>query len=335
MTTGNGHSAKPLRVLHVNDCAFYAARVLAEAQSRGLPWDYYPRAVARPATGLLGRLQYVADGTRWLTGLARRSISRDLLHIHSGAMLQHTQFIPKKFVLTLHGTDIRTLQYDPRWRASILKGVKKAAAVMYTTPDLAAHVLPHRPDALYMPVPITIDKLPSPARSRIPRIVFVSRWDDSKGAELQLETARELVHLSQGRYEVVGLDWGPSAAEAARIGVRLVPKMNHEGFLEFLSYAHAAVGQSSGLLGSSELEALGIGVPLYMPVVQGLYPRDVPVGWRKRPDPRAMAALIDADLVNKRPLEALAVAGPHFIRRNHSTAAIVDRLTEIYIRALI
>ncbi|MET1154475.1 hypothetical protein, partial [Arthrobacter sp.] len=255
--------------------------MLADARTRGLPWGFYPRAVAASdRRGLFGRLRYASQGLSWLAGLAKNSVGVDLLHIHSGSMLHHTRFIPKKYVLTLHGTDIRTLQYQPRWQSSIRDGVRRAAAVMYTTPDLREHVIGLRSDAIYLPVPVTLATLPrrNVVEAGTPRIFFVSRWDDSKGAVEQLATARELIRLSRGRYEVVGLDWGPRTAEAASAGVTLVPKMSHQDFLRFLAGSAVAVGQSSGLLGSSELEALGIGVPLYMPLVEGLYPDRPPVG---------------------------------------------------------
>lgn len=328
---------KDLRVLHVNDCAFYAHRVLEDARKRGLPWGFYPRAVADSSrAGLAGKLDYARQGLAWLAGLASRSLRVDLLHIHSGSMLHHTRFVPKKYVLTLHGTDIRTLQYDPRWQKSIQQGVRGAAAVMYTTPDLREHVVGLRADAIYLPVPITTGSLPARQADayRSPRIFFVSRWDDSKGAAEQLDTARELVRLSRGRYEVLGLDWGPYAVKAAESGVTLVPKMSHQGFLEFLGGCSLAVGQSSGLLGSSELEALGMGVPLYMPLAPGLYPNNPPVGWGRSPDPAGLAECITTELFHGSDLERRASAGVDWIEKHHSTAATVDKLLAIYGQAL-
>lgn len=326
------------KVLHINDCAFYAHRVLEEARTRGLPWGFYPRAVAAVSgrNSLLGRLSYAARGLSWLAGLVKRALGVDLLHIHSGSMLHHTRFVPRKYVLTLHGTDIRSLQYLPRWQKPIRNGVRRAAAVMYTTPDLREHVIGLRPDAIYLPVPVTLSTLP---RRRVdesvtPRIFFVSRWDDSKGAAEQLATARELIRLGRARYEVVGLDWGPYAAEAASAGVTLVPKMSHQDFLGFLGGSAVAVGQSSGLLGSSELEALGIGVPLYMPLVEGLYPERPPVGWGKPVDPEGLATCLDDDFADGLAMDQRASDGVRWIEEHHSTAATVDRLLEIYGQAL-
>jgi glycosyltransferase involved in cell wall biosynthesis len=329
--------ADGLRVLHVNDCANYAHRVLAEAVERGYEWGFYPRAEAAPGrSGILDALSYAGRGAAWLAGLALRSQRADLLHIHSGSMLHHTRFVPKRYVLTLHGTDIRTLQYDPRWQKSIREGVRRAAAVMYTTPDLRVHVTGLRPDAIYMPVPITLRALPQrsedAAQSR--RILFVSRWDGSKGAEAQLATARFLADQLPADYELVGLDWGPRSREAAAAGVTLVPRMSHETFLDYLAGCSAAIGQSSGLLGSSELEALGIGVPLYMPLMEGLYPDKPPVGWGSAVDPQGLAERLVTDLADPSALESRSDDGVRWVARHHSTAATVDSLLKVYGRAV-
>lgn len=326
-----------LRVLHVNDCAFYAHRVLAEAAKRGYAWGYYPRAEAVPGLkGLLGAAAYAGRGASWLAGLAVRSLRADLLHIHSGSMLHHTRFVPKKYVLTLHGTDIRTLQYDPRWQKSIRHGVRRAAAVMYTTPDLREHVVTLRPDAIYLPVPVTLSALPQrtgqAARSR--RVFFVSRWDASKGAEAQLATARLLAQRLPANYELVGLDWGPQSAEAAAAGVTLLPRMSHQAFLEYLGGCQIAIGQSSGLLGSSELEALGTGVPLYMPLREGLYPEKPPVGWGAAVDPLGLVDRLAAEVADASLLDRRSVDGVRWVAQHHSTGATVDSLLKIYDQAV-
>ncbi|WDF32394.1 hypothetical protein PTW37_10995 [Arthrobacter agilis] len=324
------------RVVHVNDCAFYAQRILATASKDGLPWSYYPRAVANyPVTGLVGRARYGWDGVRWLGGLARRALTSDLLHVHSGSVTQHTRFVPKKYVLTLHGTDIRTLQYQERWRKVILDGVRKAEAVMYTTPDLREHILPHRPDAVYLPVSIDLGGLPqavATSRDR-PRVFFVSRWDESKNAEGQMELARELLKIDGRAFDVVGLDWGPQAIDAQRAGVRLVPRMSHAEYLDYIGTSHAAIGQSAGILAASELEAMALGVPLFITLTPGFYPPDIPVGQEGCESPQAMAELIAAELSDSESLRSRGAAGRSWIAAHHDPVASVERLRTIYAAA--
>jgi glycosyltransferase involved in cell wall biosynthesis len=322
------------RVVHVNDCAFYARRILATASKRGLPWSYYPRAVANyPVAGLVGRARFAVDGALWLAGLARRALTSDLLHVHSGSVTQHTKFVPKKYVLTLHGTDIRTLQYEKRWRKVILNGVRRAEAVMFTTPDLREHVLPHRPDAVYLPVSIDLNGLPPTTtadRQGRARVFFVSRWDESKNAKGQLELARELLQIEGRAFDVVGLDWGPQAVDAQRAGVRLVPRMSHSEYLDYIGSSDAAIGQSAGILAASELEAMALGVPLFIALTPGFYPPEIPVGQEGCESPREMAELIAAELSNRESLQSRGVAGRSWIAAHHDPEATVERLRAIY-----
>ena len=324
-------AARPtVRVLHVNDAASTGARILERAARDGQPWRFFPRAVADPAwTGPIGRLRFAARGAAWLARLAIAAAQVDLLHVHSGAMLKHTRFVPKPFVLHLHGTDIRTLQYDPAWRDSILWGVRRARAVLYSTPDLAEHILPRRPDAVYLPVPVSLSALP--ARAAVPerRVFFCSRWEEVKGLEQQLLIARTLAQALPRGYEVVGLDWGPGAAQAGEAGVRLVPRMPHDQYLAYMAASAAVVGQSAGILSSSELEALGIGVPVYAALKPGFYPDAPPVGggtgaWD---NPAAVADALVADLAAG---TAATPAGPAWIARTHETELAYQRLAALY-----
>jgi glycosyltransferase involved in cell wall biosynthesis len=331
-----GVGQRETRVVHVNDCAFYAQRVLATASKRGLPWSYYPRAVANyPVAGFGGRARFAVDGALWLAGLARRALTSDLLHVHSGSVTQHTKFVPKKYVLTLHGTDIRTLQYEKRWRKVILDGVREAQAVMFTTPDLREHILPHRPDAVYLPVSIDLGGLPAatPGRQERARVFFVSRWDDSKNAKGQLELARELLKIEERAFDVVGLDWGPQAVDAQRVGVRLVPRMSHSEYLDYIGSSDAAIGQSAGILAASELEAMALGVPLFITLTPGFYPPDIPVGQEGCDSPRDMAKLIATELTDPESLRNRGAAGRSWIAAHHDPEATVERLRAIYAAA--
>jgi len=325
-----GAAQPKVRVLYVNDAAFTGQRILERAARDGQPWRFFPRAVANPGwSGPIGRLRFAARGAAWLVRLALAAARVDLLHVHSGAMLKHTRFVPKPFVLHLHGTDIRTLQYDPAWRDSILWGVRKARAVVYSTPDLAEHILPHRPDAIYLPVPVTLSALPAPAGAPERRVFFCSRWEDVKGLEQQVLIARALVQGLPEGYEVTGLDWGPGAAQARQVGVRLVPRMPHDEYLAFIAASAAVVGQSAGILSSSELEALGIGVPVYVALKPGYYPDAPPVGggaeaWE---NPVAVANSLITDLSTG---NADPQAGPAWVARTHETELAYRTLASLY-----
>ena len=126
-------------------------------------------------------------------------------------------------------------------------------------------------------------ELPAWSPATKPKVFFPSRWDASKGGDALLETAAEVLSAvgRSDKVDVVGLDWGDRAPEAAALGIKLLPKMTKSAFLRELSSAHVAVGQVTGLLGVSELQAMGIGVPLIFADPFAGYP-EVPGSWGGR-----------------------------------------------------
>ena len=120
-----------------------------------------------------------------------------------------------------------------------------------------------------MPAFVDPDALPAwrPGSERgEPTVLFVSRWDDTKGVETQLETARALRSALPPGTRLLGLDWGPAARDAAALGVELVPRLDHPAFLDLIASADVAIGQSAGIIAVSELEAMAIGPTVLCPV---------------------------------------------------------------------
>jgi hypothetical protein len=320
-------------VLHVNDCAFTAANLVHEANGRGLPWAMTPLAASGQTwTGPVAQVRRAGLGAAWLSRLAARAARVDLLHVHFATVYQHTRLVPRRFALHCHGSDVRSLQYDARYAATIHGALAKAAAVFYSTPDLAQHTLPHRPDAVYLPVPIDTGALPAWAPTTgPPQVVFSSRWDHSKGLAAQLAIAADLVKAIKGTdAEVVGLDWGAAASAARDSGVRLLPRRGHTEYLRLLATAHVVVGQSSGILAASELEALGIGVPLLMTADHALYGDATP--------PVLDAATTSPDDVVQAAVQALADPaataqqqhGPAWVSQHHGVGPAVDTVLGVY-----
>jgi hypothetical protein len=328
-----GPGAGPVRALHVNDCAFTAKHLIAEAHRRDLPWSFLPVAAAgRRWDGPVAQGQRAVLGAAWLSRLAAKAARNDLLHVHSGGVVQHTRLVPRRFVVHLHGTDIRTLQYDPAWQGTIDRALEGALHVFYSTPDLAEHTLPRRPDATYVPVPIDVAALPLPAPAPgLPVVFIASRWEDAKGLDVQLDTARRLVAALGGRAEVVGLDWGAQAGQARAVGVDLVPTRPHGAYLRLLAGATVVLGQAGGILSASELEAIGIGVPVVLPVPLPLYDGLRPPVLGDSPESAAQAALavVDGTL-------AAGSAGPDaaraWVREHHSPGLGVDLVSGVYDR---
>jgi hypothetical protein len=313
--------------LHVGDAAQTGARLVRQARRSGLPWDQLPLADSAGSwPGPLGRLRRPLVGGAWLARLAVAARRHDVVHVHSATTLPHTRPVARRFVLHCHGTDVRASQYEPGRGTGIRAGLRDAEAVLYSTPDLAEHVLPHRPDARLLPVPVDTSSLPAWSPVQPQRVVFASRWEDVKGLAAQLETARLVLEAVPDGVEVLGLDWGPAAAEAAALGVRLVPRLDHDGYLALLAGASAVVGQAAGILSSSELEALGSGAPLLVPTALPHYADAPPpvLGTDPASVAEAARALLDGSLPHD------PSAGRTWVADQHGTARGVATLREVY-----
>lgn len=274
------NSGGALRALHLYDCADVGATLVRAARGEGLPWSYLPaRDASNDATGTAARVRRFGEVAAWTARRWSLSLPADLLHIHFGTRARiATRWPQRPFTVHFHGTDIREFYRDPQQRANVQWAADTAKAVFYATPDLAEPAREARPDARYLPNPVDLTELPPWEPVGPPRLIFASRWGAAKGGQEQLELAEKLAKALRGTgIRLEGLDWGENAARAAALGVRLVPTMGKQEYLRWLAGAHAVVGQSTGLLGMSELQAMGIGVPTAINVRPGLYPDVVPV----------------------------------------------------------
>ncbi|HKN98830.1 MAG TPA: hypothetical protein VJX10_17045 [Pseudonocardiaceae bacterium] len=331
MSDGSAHTgpAQP-SVLHVNDAAFTAQRMITEARHRGYTWDYLPKAApAQEWRGLTGKARKAVIGGTWVARLAVRARRHDIVHVHSASTLAHSRLGAPRYVVHCHGTDVRTAQYQPRWTETIRSGLRDAEAVFYATPDLAEHVLPHRSDAVYLPIPVDVVDIPrwSPRPDGRPAVLFASRWTADKDGDItQLDVAREIVAAVGDRADVIGLDWGTHAADAAALGVRLVPRRDHAAFLDLLAGAHAVIGQTAGILATSEVEALAVGVPLVVPVPLPLYSVDPPpvLDGGLADATAAVAALLDGTQPHD------PDAGRTWAREVHGVAQVVDTVAAVH-----
>lgn len=255
-----------MRVLHLNDCAFVGATVVAQARSEGLDWRHLTPDQVRPATtpsGPLAPLAYLP----YVVRRARAVAGSDVVHVHYGtsARLLRERGIPRRpYVLSLHGTDIRTQFRDPCYHDELRQAIDGAATVLYTNLDTAEVTLAARPDAEHLPQAVSPRGLPTWNRqgaTAAPRIVFAPRWSPDKGVAQQLELVAAL-HAAYPQAELVGLDWGPGAPDAAAAGVRLVATMPHADYLDLLATADVVIGQADTILSVSDFEAMLIGAPV-------------------------------------------------------------------------
>ncbi|WP_125898903.1 hypothetical protein [Actinomyces gaoshouyii] len=329
-----------MKVLHVNEVARIGSALVRQARSEGLDWELYDTARADPAWHPATRAARRAlRGGLWAAGLARRARRADLLDVHGGTVPAHTRWTRRPYVLHLHGTDIRVRRYEQASAALVERSVREALDVYYTTPDLAEHTLDLSPGATLQPVVVDPAELPSapsdagPDGSRPFTVVFPSRWDAAKGGEAQERAVASLRRAYGDRIALEGLDWGRSAHRISREhGVTLRPPMPHADYIRWLAGASAAVGQMTGCMGVSEIEAIGAGVTTIMALDERWYDgshettRDVPV----LGGPVARADFVDAivDGVGRALDGERIIGGRVWVDANHSPRRAVARLAE-------
>jgi glycosyltransferase involved in cell wall biosynthesis len=326
-------------VLHFNDCASVGQALVTEAARQGHHWAYAPPEQVRPAATSANRWLARAQFLPYLLRRRRLLARADVVHVHyaTSARLLRERGMPRRpYVLHLHGSDIRSQWPDPAYHDEIQRAIDEACHVYYANLDTTEQARTARSDAEYLPILIDLALLPpwrgSGEGATARRVLFVSRWDEVKGADANLELARELSRAVPA-VELVGLDWGPRAADAADAGVRLLPRVSRAEFLGLLASADVAVGQARPVVATSELEAMAIGVPT------------AALGSRiPRPDDATTPPVIEGGLeevvsgiraaLGDPAGTAEALGGREWVRARHAATPWVPRLLEVYRAAL-
>ena len=247
-----------LRVAHVGDVAGVGSALVTQARATGHRWMLYTLpAVRGPLVPAAARR--AVDAVRWL----RTRPGADVVHVHYGPNGYYGWGARAPYVLHLHGSDVRVDLHRPAAGALMRRSLKGAAAVLYSTQDLVEAVEALRPDAQWLPNPLSPEALTGRGGEPAPgRVLFSSRWDDTKGGQALVDAAAALV--ADG-VEVHGVSWGVLAPRAAAAGVRLHPLMERPAFLDLMAGAQVVVGQHSfGVAGMTELQAMALGRPVVM-----------------------------------------------------------------------
>lgn len=254
------------KVLQFNDCAFVARSMVSAAARAGINWGYLPPELVRPMSAapknpLLAKARFVPYLLRRRTALR----AADVVHVHYGTsvrLIKERGMPDRPYVLTLHGTDIRRQWKSPELHDEIQRAIDGAAHVYYANTDNQLDATTARADAEFLPSVVDLNRLPMWAPAARPQVMFISRWDEDKGVGKQLALAGELARALAGKADLVGLDWGPGAAEARARGVRLLGKMPQHLYYEQLARSAVGVGQASDYFSTSEFEALCMGLPV-------------------------------------------------------------------------
>lgn len=325
------------KVLQFNDCAFVARSLVSAAARAAISWDYLPPEQVRPMTAaprnpVLAKARFVPYVVRRMARLR----AADLVHVHYGTsvrLIKERAMPDRPYFLTLHGTDIRRQWKDPRFHNEIQRAIDGAQHVFYANADNQADATSARPDAEFFPSVVDVARLPRWNPAGKPQVMFISRWDEDKGVGRQLALARELARTLDGKADLVGLNWGPGAADAKASGVRLLEKMPQQSYYEQLGRSVIGIGQASDYFSTSEFEALCMGMPV------------AALGTRlPRPDDGSVPPVMEGDVAEviqqvrdalKDPIAAsLRLGGESWAVPRYSADNHVERLQKLYRRSI-
>jgi glycosyltransferase involved in cell wall biosynthesis len=208
-------------------------------------------------------------------GQEMRSLNRqirggrfDVVHIHF-AYLGWAGILGKyPYFLHCHGTDVRRNLRAWYQRPFIVRSLERARRVFFSTPDLAEYVLPVRPDAVWVPNPISAvffgpDDAPDGDQGRRPCVLFISSLSRIKGVERAFQVI-ELLNERVPDVEICVMGFGDQLRRyEKRPEITVLPRVAHEDMPALIRRCDVAVGQLRlGIVSMSEAEAMACGKPV-------------------------------------------------------------------------
>jgi glycosyltransferase involved in cell wall biosynthesis len=312
-----------MRIAEINDIASVASELALGLGRRGhdvtvirprlagggLPW------AVKPLVGPVRALEW--------TQIIRqvREGNFDAVHIHYAYLGLLGVLGRFPYVLHCHGSDVREM--TPFTRPMTIRALRHAAHVYYATPDLGAHVLPHRPDAEFLPNPVDAETFRPLSPARESRDVFVAcALTDIKGAPRILDACHRLA-AERPDIRITAIAGGEHTSAFARLpNVTLIPHQPRSELPAVIARHGVVIGQVLlGAVGMAELEALACARPVVCWFTYGAaYPEPPP--FARAVDghdiARAVVRLVDdADL-----RQARGEAGRAWVQRHHNLDTI-------------
>ncbi len=253
-----------MKIIHVREIANVASTLVDGLRCLGHEAELEPMRGRRSegaleVTGIPARLLEA----RRINGYIRRR-QFDVVHLHWAYMGWMGILGRYPYFLHCHGSDLRRNLRWPVLGRLTRSALKRAARVFYSTPDLAPLLSPLRPDAVFIPNPINLDRFqPLSARNgRDARILMMSRLDEKKG----IETAAAIVDEARRHNPAIQVDafeWGTLKSRPLGDGFNLIRRVPFGQMPALLGGYDILVGQFKlGAIGMSELEAMACGKPV-------------------------------------------------------------------------
>lgn len=261
-----------MRVLHINNMNQFAGIYQREFTRRGHTLTVYEPSFVGGLAPLPIKLALMPVRLLAFRNLISK-LSPDyfeIAHIHwaSYGILGLVGRIP--FVVHCRGDDVRSRLKHPLFRPILTTILRRAAAVMCSTPDLLAVVQVVRPDAFFSPAPVDTNRFipEKDSHSTLPQvwtILLFARLDPDKGVDIATEAIMRFIQ-AHPNIRVRLLDWGTLRKKyTARFShlFEFVPLVPPDKVQDLIHSANVVVGQLAlGALGLSELQAMSCAKPV-------------------------------------------------------------------------
>jgi len=271
-----------MKIAHVNDIAHVPATLAEGLRLRGHTVELFRLKLMGGKLPTWAKVLMLP----WRGG-EMRSVNRelraggfDVVHIHF-AYLGWAGILGRyPYVLHCHGTDVRRNLNRFYQRPFIARSLQQAAQVFFSTPDLAEHILPVRPDAVWLPNPTNTDRFcpngeqaflsrqdadstPVPNTARPPRVLFISALSRIKGVERAFQMI-DLLQKQMPEAEIVVMGFGDQLPRYRNWpGINVLDRVPYEAMPSLIQSNDVVVGQLRlGIISMSEQEAMACGKPI-------------------------------------------------------------------------
>lgn len=257
-----------MKIIHVHDVAFVGSTLVdALNKLQNVKAIFFERE--KYSLGLCVHLKNMIYFRRFL-----KKEKPDIVHIHYLPTSLYALFGKTKYVLHVHGSDIRGLSDNSkkynikqkiyrRFKKYILKN---AQLVLYSTPDLKQDVEIVRKDAIFIPNPVKCnDFLKNEYKFKEKmNILFFASLSDQKGADIALPALKELNEIYKDKINIVCINFGKEKDKYNKADfINYVDKIDHNDINIFISKFDIIIGQlKEGAIGVSELETMMQKIPL-------------------------------------------------------------------------
>jgi glycosyltransferase involved in cell wall biosynthesis len=261
-----------MRILHVNNMNQVAQIYGSGLSQRGHAVTIYEPSFVGAHAPLPLKLAMMPWRVLDMRHIVDKLNSRyfDIVHIHwaSYGVLGLASRIP--FVVYCRGDDVRDRLKQPFFRLLLTPILRRAAAVMCSTPDLLPVVQAVRPDVLFFPAPIDTDRFaPGEGDHCCPprpwTVLLFASLDLNKGADVATQGIARFVKRHPG-VRVQLLDCGALRDRYKRQyseRFEFIPLVAPDKVEHLIRPADVIVGQFAlGALGLAELEAMSCAKPV-------------------------------------------------------------------------